>query len=105
MKIAMSAMASHEFSTRLSRRIANARLDAAKKGLRSGGEAPYGLANDGKGGLKPGNPKEVRWVRWIFDQFVKHLQSMNAIAAELNGEKKVDGKKVIEEGSAAARWR
>ena len=70
-------MACHEFSTRLSRRIANARLDAAKQGKRSGGQAPYGLANDGKGGLKLGNPKEVRWVRWIFDQFVKYFRSMN----------------------------
>ena len=84
MKIAMSAMAGHEFSTRLSRRIANARLDAANKGLRSGGEAPYGMENDGKGGLKFGKPKNVKTVRWIFDQFVNHLKSLHWIAAELN---------------------
>ena len=87
MQIAMEANASHEFSTRLSRRIANARLDAARTGKRTGGQAPYGLANDGQGGLKPGNPKEVKWVRWIFNQFVKYLKSMNWIAAELNRQK------------------
>lgn len=83
-KITMWAMAGHEFSTRLSRRIANARKDAALQGKRSGGEAPYGMENDGKGGLKHGDPDKVRIVRWIFDQFVNHLKSMNWIAAELN---------------------
>jgi len=104
MKIAMYAMSGHEFSTRLSRRLANARLDAALKGHRSGGRAPYGFTMAGEDG-KPitpetrhdakgkerrgkllifGDPKEVRTVRWIFDQFVNRLKSMNWIAADLN---------------------
>lgn len=101
MKIAMGAMAGHEFCTRLSRRLAHARLDAAMKGLRSGGRAPYGMAmanGDGKPvtpgahtrsadrgkRLIPGDPKEVKVVQWIFDQFVTHGRSMNWLAADLN---------------------
>lgn len=83
-KIALWAMASHEFSKRLSRRISHARLDAAKKYKRSGGTAPYGMENDGNGGLKFGDSKEVKVVRQIFDWFVRQLKSMNWIAGELN---------------------
>ncbi len=83
-KIALAAMAGHEFSTRLSRRISLARRDAAMQGKRSGGESPYGLENDGKGGLKWGDPKQVKTVRWIFHAFVTLLKSMNWIAGELN---------------------
>jgi DNA invertase Pin-like site-specific DNA recombinase len=103
-RIALAAMASHEFSTRLSRRIANARLDAAIHGKRSGGEAPYGfLMADEHGNPVPpgpkrkgdpvgrrlihGDPKQVKIVRWIFDQFANHHKSMNWIAAELNRQK------------------
>jgi DNA invertase Pin-like site-specific DNA recombinase len=91
MQIAMEANASHEFSTRLSRRIANARLDAAKQGKRSGGAAPYGLENDGAEGdkiknykLKPGDPKKVKVVQRIFKWFVEEHKSMCWIAGELN---------------------
>jgi DNA invertase Pin-like site-specific DNA recombinase len=83
-KIAMWAMAGHEFSTRLSRRVAHARLDAAKRGLRSGGAAPYGMVNDGKGGLLRGDSAHIAIVRWIFDQWVNKGKSMNWIAADLN---------------------
>jgi DNA invertase Pin-like site-specific DNA recombinase/DNA-binding transcriptional MerR regulator len=84
MKIVMWAMGSRAFSTRLSRRIAEARCDAAKKGLRSGGSAPYGMENDGHGGLKWGDPKQIKIVRWIFDKFVNDEWSLNAITADLN---------------------
>ena len=102
MQIAMEANASHEFSTRLSRRIANARLDAAKQGMRSGGLPPYGMAmadadgkpisEEDKGRRRGcrlifGDPKLIKIVRQIFDWFVKHLKSMNWIAAELNRQK------------------
>ena len=91
MKIVMAAMGSRQFSTRLSRRIAEARCDAAKKGLRSGGAAPYGMENDGKGGLKWGDPKQIKVVRWVFDMFVNGDKgkpwSLNAIAADLNARK------------------
>ncbi len=78
---------SNQFSRKLSRRIARARRDAAREGKRSGGSAPYGLANDGKGGLKFGKRSEVKIVRRIFDEFVKQLSSMNAIASRLNADK------------------
>ena len=90
--IAAQANASHAHSTRLSRRVAEARKDAALQGKRSGGEAPYGLANDGKGGLKHGDPKQIRTVRWVFDQFANCCTSMNHIAGELN-RKKVPARK------------
>lgn len=83
MQIAMEANASHEFSTRLSRRVASAHRDRAKDGKRSG-RAPYGYANDGDGGLKFGDPKKVRTVRRIFELFVDRKWSLNAIASELN---------------------
>ena len=101
MKIAMSAMASHEHCTRLSRGIVNARLDAALKGLRSGGEAPYGMYMADEHGnrvppgrkkkgdpvgciLIPGDQEQVKVVRSIFDQFVNHYKSMHWIVGELN---------------------
>ena len=101
MQIAMEANASHEFSTRLSRRIAEARCDRAKDGLRSGGAAPSGMAMadingnpvsagpKGNGDLRgcrllPGDPKEIKVVRWIFEQFVKHFKSLNSISGQLN---------------------
>jgi DNA invertase Pin-like site-specific DNA recombinase len=98
MRIAMEANASHEHCVRLSRRIVEKRKDAAEKGLRLGGKAPYGLENvrelvkePGKedrwvmtGELKHGDPKKVKTVRLIFDWFANELRSINWIAAELN---------------------
>jgi hypothetical protein len=54
------------------------------EGKRTGGPAPYGLEDNGAGGLKHGDRKKVRTVKWIFKQFVTELNSMNAIADELN---------------------
>jgi DNA invertase Pin-like site-specific DNA recombinase len=87
MQIAMEANASHEFSTRLSRRIAEARAKAAADGKRSGGLAPYAMKNDGQGGHNHGDPKHVKVVRQIFNLFVKELKSLNGIANELNARK------------------
>ncbi|MHC4400179.1 MAG: recombinase family protein [Planctomycetota bacterium] len=85
--IAAEAMKGYGFSMGLSRRIANARKDAAQKGKRSGGPAPYGLKDDGRGGLLFGDPKEIRIVKLIFDWFVERKKSMNWIAWELNRKK------------------
>jgi DNA invertase Pin-like site-specific DNA recombinase len=87
MQIAMYANASHEHCTRLSRRIASTRRDKAKDGLRSGGPVPYGMADDGAGGLKPGDPKEVEVVQWIFEQIANDLRSMAWIVGDLNRRK------------------
>ncbi len=84
MSIAMEANGSHEFSTKLSRRISHARKDAATIGKRSGGDAPFGLQNDGQGGLIPGDLQEIKIVRWIYDQFVNKLKAINWINSELN---------------------
>jgi DNA invertase Pin-like site-specific DNA recombinase len=73
MQIAMYANASHEHCTRLSRRITSTRRDNAQDGLRTGGAAAYGMVDDGAGGLKAGDPKEVQIVVWLFDQFANHL--------------------------------
>jgi DNA invertase Pin-like site-specific DNA recombinase len=79
--------AAHEFSRNLGRRIALARRNGAAENRRTGGTAPYGLENDGKGGLVPGDPEEVATVRWVFDQFVTHLRSLRDIAGDLNRRK------------------
>jgi site-specific DNA recombinase len=84
MQITMEANASHEFSTRLGRRMASARRDKAKQGKRSGGEAPYAMENDGQGGLNHGDREQVEIVQWLFDQFVNQLRSINWLAGDLN---------------------
>jgi site-specific DNA recombinase len=78
------AMANHEYSRKLSRRVTLARRNAAEQGKRTGGPAPYGLANDGRGGLKPGEPKKAQIVTWLFDQFGNHLLSLHGLASDLN---------------------
>lgn len=84
MQIAMEANASHEYSTRLSRRISESRAKAAHEGKRSGGAAPYGMENDGEGGLKFGDAKKVKVVRDIFRWFAKDLDSTYGITNKLN---------------------
>lgn len=83
LKFVCAVHAAHEYSRNLSFRQARSRRDKAKEELRSGGPAPYGLANDGKGGLKFGKASERRVVKRVFDEFVRG-RSMNAIAASLN---------------------
>ena len=79
-----------EYSRQLSRRVSLARRNAAMEGRRTGGRSPYGMKDDGEGGLKPGDPKEIKTLRWIFDAFVGEAQSMSWIVGELN-RKKVPG--------------
>jgi DNA invertase Pin-like site-specific DNA recombinase len=83
-KFAAAVWAAHEYSRNLGRRIARARRDAAEEGKRTGGAAPYGLANDGEGGLKHGDPDRAEVVRWLFDQFGNHRGSLNGMAGDLN---------------------
>src|SRR5262249_3969766 len=52
---ATAVWAAHEYSRQLSRRVTLARRNAAAEGKRTGGPAPYGLANDGHGGLLEGD--------------------------------------------------
>jgi DNA invertase Pin-like site-specific DNA recombinase len=78
------AMANHEYSRRLARRIAIARRNAAADGKRSGGPAPYGLVNDDAGGLAHGDAAKVAVVRWLFDQFGNHHRSLGWLAGDLN---------------------
>jgi DNA invertase Pin-like site-specific DNA recombinase len=84
------AMANHEFSRKLGRRITLTRRNKAEQGIRTGGKAPYGMALDGKGGLKLGDPQEVKVVRWLYDQFVNHARSLNWLTGDLN-KRKVKG--------------
>jgi len=113
MRLAMWAMSSHAHSTRLGRRIAEARIKAAKMEdgpMRSGGYAPYAMVVvNAKGkiikpgerppkgergcSLKPGDPEKVEVVKWIFREFVGKMRSINDLAGHLN-DKKVNGKKV-----------
>jgi DNA invertase Pin-like site-specific DNA recombinase len=87
MKIAMEANASHEHCTRLSRRITSTRLQKALEGKRTGSVAPYGLAHDGKYSLKAGDPKSVKVVCWLFEEFANHARSLNWLAGDLNARK------------------
>jgi site-specific DNA recombinase len=81
-----AVMSSHDFSRKLSRRISLSRRNRAREGKRSGGAAPYGLANDGNGGLKFGDPAKLNIVVRIFREFVTELRSLNSITARLNAE-------------------
>jgi DNA invertase Pin-like site-specific DNA recombinase len=78
------AMANHESSRKLSRRITRTRRNAAREGKRTGGPAPYGLKDDGQGGLVHGNPKHIEVVRWLFDQVGNHRVSLSRLAGRLN---------------------
>lgn len=85
-KLVVDIHGGNEFSRKLSRRVALAHRNRAIDGKRAG-VAPYGMANDGKGGLVHGDRQHLKIVRRIFNRFVERKQSMNSIAAELNEEK------------------
>jgi len=89
LKFVVAAWSACEYSRQLSRRVSLAKRNMAEKGKRAGGRPPYGMRNDGNGGLLHGDPAEVKIVRWIFDQYANFQQSMNAIADALNKDKKV----------------
>lgn len=76
----------NEESRRKARRVAETRAKLAREGLRSGGRAPYGMANDGAGGLTVGDPAEVRVVRSIYSWFADDCRSMAGIAKQLTRE-------------------
>ena len=82
--LVIAVWSSCEYSRQLSRRVSLARRNAALEGKRTGGRAPYGMVDDGDGGLKHGEAKHIKVVRWVFDQFANHFRSMCSIADELN---------------------
>jgi site-specific DNA recombinase len=82
------AMANHEYSRKLSRRVTLARRNAAKEGKRTGGRAPYGLKDDGAGGLVHGNAAHAAVVRWLFEQYGSSPpRTLNWLAGDLNRRK------------------
>jgi site-specific DNA recombinase len=83
-KFAAAVWSAHEYSKNLGRRIALARRDKAADGKRTGGPAPYGLADDSQGGLKPGDPEKAKVVIWLFGQFGNELLSLHGLASDLN---------------------
>jgi site-specific DNA recombinase len=99
MQIAMEANAAHAHSTGKSRRNTETRVKQATIGKRTGGGIPFGMKADGfeerKGGrrvsttLAPGDAKQVKVIRWIFEQFAVELQSLRWIAGDLNTRQKV----------------
>jgi hypothetical protein len=62
-----------EYSRQLSRRITLARRNKAAEGKRTG--------------LKHGDAKQIKIVRWLYDQFANHQRSLCSLAAELNTQK------------------
>ena len=84
LKLALEANPGNDFSRKISRRVAVARRNAAQQGRRMGGPVPFGMSSDGDGGLKPGNRKDVKTIRRIFDEYVNQAKSINEIAYALN---------------------
>lgn len=84
LKFAVAVWSAHEFSRQLSRRISLARRNRALEGKRTGGPIPYGMVNDGEGGLLPGDRAQVKIVRWMFEEFGERGRSLNAICKKLN---------------------
>jgi DNA invertase Pin-like site-specific DNA recombinase len=84
-RLTAGAMSSNDFSRRLSRRVTRNRRDLARDGKRSGGAAPFGLKNDGLGGLKRDDdkPARVKIVKRIFEEYLTG-HSMNGVAERLN---------------------
>jgi DNA invertase Pin-like site-specific DNA recombinase len=83
-KFAAAVWAAHEFSRTLSRRVSLARRNAAEEGKRTGGRDAYGLADDGEGGYRPGDPAQGEVVLWLFYQFADEWRSLNWLAGDLN---------------------
>src|SRR5262249_49384289 len=67
------------------RRVALAHRNRAREGKRAG-NAPYGMANDGLGGLKHGKAAHIKIVRRIFERFARSNHSLNQIASDLNAD-------------------
>jgi site-specific DNA recombinase len=86
-KFVVAVWSANEFSRKLGRRIALSRRNRANEGKRSGGIAPFGLANDGAGGLQFGDREHGKIVRRLFAEFVTQCRSLNGIAGRLNAEK------------------
>jgi DNA invertase Pin-like site-specific DNA recombinase len=82
--LAADACAAAQYSKNLSRRITLARRNAAEEGIRTGGRAPYGLVNDGEGGLAVGDKVRAGAVRWIYEQLADGLRGLNWLARDLN---------------------
>ena len=82
-KMVVDVHGGNEFCRKLSRRVTLAHRNRAMDGKRAG-RAPYGMENDGKGGLKHGDRKHLAVVRRIYNLLVERKRSMNSIAAELN---------------------
>jgi DNA invertase Pin-like site-specific DNA recombinase len=90
-RIAVDANASHQYSLRLSRRINEERWEAAKRGERTGGTAPYGLRPCGENNhsLEPGDPAQVKVIRWLFDEFANRRRSLGWLVSDLNYRQKI----------------
>src|SRR5262249_4348492 len=86
LKFVVAVWAANEYSRQLGRRISLAKRNRADDGKRTGGRAPYGMENAGCGGLKHGDPKDVKVIRWLFDQF-GNGRSLCSLAGELNQQK------------------
>jgi DNA invertase Pin-like site-specific DNA recombinase len=84
LRFTVAVWAAHEYSRNLARRIALARRDAAEEGRRTGGRDAYGLADDGEGGYRPGDPAQAEVVRWAFRQFADEGRSLCWLAGDLN---------------------
>ena len=100
LNLTIDIWANRQYSVKLSRRTALTRRNQAEDGWRTGGNAPYGYANTGskyRYTLKLGPARQVKIVKWIFDQFANRGRPLTKICGELNRQK--------ESGPTGKEWR
>jgi DNA invertase Pin-like site-specific DNA recombinase len=73
----------HQFLRDMSRNVARGMLAKARRGEWLGGAPPYGYALEGKR-LVPGDPEEVRVVRWLFSEYGPRGRTLGMLCDELN---------------------
>jgi DNA invertase Pin-like site-specific DNA recombinase len=87
LKFVVAVWSACEFSRQMSRRITLSMRNRAEQGIRPAAVAPYGYELTGKRGdkkrIKPGDPKKVEVVQWLFHQCDKGA-SPNSLAGALN---------------------
>jgi DNA invertase Pin-like site-specific DNA recombinase len=86
LKLTIDIWGAHQYSKKLSRRVAMARRNRASEGKKTGGRAPYGYRNEGKHSMVLDDADKVRIVQRIFDRFTKSFHSLSRIAGDLNAE-------------------
>jgi DNA invertase Pin-like site-specific DNA recombinase len=73
-----------EFLRSHSENVARSQLRRAEEGQWPSGKVPYGYIRGEKGKLVPGDPEEVKWVKWAFNEYANKAVSLSELAKRLN---------------------